>query len=56
MDINAAVGGKAGLSREQIEAALSLQDSSHLSGADAQQAARGSCRAIVCLGIQVIPC
>jgi alkylhydroperoxidase family enzyme len=31
MDINAAVGGKAGLSREQIEAALSLQDSSHLS-------------------------
>ena len=31
MDINAAVGGKAGLSREQIEAALGLQDSSHLS-------------------------
>ena len=31
MDINAAVGGKAGLPREQIEAALSLQDSSHLS-------------------------
>jgi alkylhydroperoxidase family enzyme len=31
MDINAAVGGKAGLSREQIEAALDLQDSSHLS-------------------------
>ena len=30
MDINAAVGGKAGLSREQIEAALGLQDSRHL--------------------------
>jgi alkylhydroperoxidase family enzyme len=31
MDINAAVGGKAGLAREQIEAALSMQASSTLS-------------------------
>jgi hypothetical protein len=31
-------------------------DEYHGHGADAQQAARGSCRAIVCLGIQVIPC
>ena len=31
MDINAAVGGKAGLSPEQIAAALGMQDSSHLS-------------------------
>ena len=31
MDINAAVGGKAGLSREQIEAALGMKESSNLS-------------------------
>ena len=31
MDINAAVGGKAGLSREQIEAALGMRESSTLS-------------------------
>jgi alkylhydroperoxidase family enzyme len=31
MDINAAVGGKAGLSREQIEAALGMKESSTLS-------------------------
>lgn len=31
MDINAAVGGKAGLSPEQIAAALGMQGSSHLS-------------------------
>ena len=31
MDINAAVGGKAGLSREQIEAVLGMTESSHLS-------------------------
>jgi alkylhydroperoxidase family enzyme len=31
MDINAAVGGKAGLSREKIDAALGLRDSSSLS-------------------------
>jgi alkylhydroperoxidase family enzyme len=31
MDINAAVGGKAGLAREQIEAALGIKDASHLS-------------------------
>jgi alkylhydroperoxidase family enzyme len=31
MDINAAGGGKAGLSREQIEAALGMKASSHLS-------------------------
>ena len=31
MDINAAVGGKAGLSREQMEAALGMEESSHLS-------------------------
>jgi alkylhydroperoxidase family enzyme len=31
MDINAAVGGKAGLSREQIEAALGINVSSNLS-------------------------
>jgi alkylhydroperoxidase family enzyme len=31
MDVNAAVGGKAGLSREQIEAALGMTESSHLS-------------------------
>jgi alkylhydroperoxidase family enzyme len=30
MDINAAVGGKAGLSRETIEAALGIQESSDL--------------------------
>src|SRR5215831_5009916 len=30
MDINAAVGGKAGLSQEQIEAALGKTESSHL--------------------------
>jgi alkylhydroperoxidase family enzyme len=31
MDINAAVGGKAGLSWEQIEAALGMKESSNLS-------------------------
>lgn len=31
MDINAAGGGKAGLTREQIEAALGLTESDHLS-------------------------
>ena len=31
MDINAAVGGKAGLSREQIEAALGVNEPGHLS-------------------------
>ena len=31
MDINAAGGGKAGLSREQIEAAIGMKESSHLS-------------------------
>src|SRR5215470_11516139 len=31
MDINAAVGGKAGLSREQIEAALGIKESRTLS-------------------------
>src|SRR5215510_8254414 len=31
MDINAAVGGKAGLAPEQIAAALGRQDASHLS-------------------------
>src|SRR5262252_849388 len=31
MDINVAVGGKAGLSREQIEAALSMKESCNLS-------------------------
>jgi alkylhydroperoxidase family enzyme len=31
MDINAAVGGKAGLSREKIEAALGIKESSNLS-------------------------
>jgi len=31
MDINAAVGGKAGLSQEQIEAALGTKEASHLS-------------------------
>jgi alkylhydroperoxidase family enzyme len=31
MDINAAVGGKAGLSREKIEAALGIRESSNLS-------------------------
>src|SRR5262247_3910629 len=31
MDINAAGGGKAGLSQEQIEAALGMRESSHLS-------------------------
>jgi len=30
MDVNAAVGGKAGLSREQIEAALGMTESSNL--------------------------
>src|SRR5215475_14169258 len=32
MDINAAVGGKAGLSREKIDAALGVKESSNLSG------------------------
>jgi alkylhydroperoxidase family enzyme len=31
MDINAAVGGRAGLSREKIEAALGMKESSNLS-------------------------
>jgi alkylhydroperoxidase family enzyme len=31
MDINAAVGGKAGVSREQIEAALGVRDGTELS-------------------------
>ena len=31
MDINAAVGGKAGVSREKIEAALSVRDGTELS-------------------------
>lgn len=31
MDINAAVGGKAGLDREKIEAALGIKESSNLS-------------------------
>ncbi len=30
MDVNAAVGGKAGLSREKIEAALGMKESSNL--------------------------